>query len=160
LTCLPAGRHGFDVVIACDLLFARAQHVHLLNTIQRLLVKSGVCWVAFSHHDPHKGPLDMAFFEKARSPPFSFSVTLEERFQYERDNFVERDGLDEERAVVHFYSLRHSLLRAAVSNTECNSDGTVSATDAGTPDAAASPARRGPVATPPAGPGGGVPGGM
>jgi len=110
LAALPAGRAGFDILFACDLLFARAAHAALLHTIERLLSPTGVCWVTFSHHDPAKAPLDLAFFDLARAPPFHFDVERHVSRQYERDIFMMNDGLDGERATVHVYTLRRRSL--------------------------------------------------
>eukprot|EP00898_Chlorokybus_atmophyticus_P000750 jgi/Chlat1/1676/Chrsp127S01914 len=62
-------------------------------------------WVAFSHHDPLKAPLDLNFFTLAVNQPFRF----EERKVCEvemKDLFEENDGLDHLRNMVHFHVLR------------------------------------------------------
>ena len=69
------------------------------------MAPGGVVWVAYSHHDPHKAALDNAFWALAAAPPFCFAVRHERDVRFERDLFIENDGLDEARAVVHFYTL-------------------------------------------------------
>ena len=105
---LPAGWLSYDVIIGCDLLFARAAHTALLTSIDALLAPSGVAIIAFSHHDPHKAPLDMAFFELARAGPFAFAVRHCPGHQFAADVFCEHDGLDEQRSFVHHYELRRA----------------------------------------------------
>ena len=73
--------------------------------LQACLAPGGVVWVAYSHHDPHKAALDDAFFALAAAPPFSFQVEHVRDIRFERDVFVQGDGLDEARAVVYFYTL-------------------------------------------------------
>lgn len=105
---LPPGRETFDVIVCCDLLFARAAHAALLSSIDALMAPDGVAVVAFSHHDPEKSALDMAFFDLARAPPFRFRVLHCAGQQFARDLFIEGDGLDEARAMVHHYELRRA----------------------------------------------------
>ena len=71
------------------------------------LAPGGRALCAFSHHDPGKAPLDLAFFALAAEPPFALEATHVRDVRYERDVFVMGDGLDDERAIVHFYELRH-----------------------------------------------------
>lgn len=64
-------------------------------------------WVSYSHHDPRKAALDNAFWTLAAAPPFCFTVRKLREVRYERDLFVEGDGLDDERAVVYFFEMTH-----------------------------------------------------
>jgi len=75
-----------------------------------------VVWVAYSHHDPHKAALDDAFFALAAAPPFCFAVTHVRDIRFERDLFVQGDGLDDARAVVYFYTLTRE---AAAQGSAC-----------------------------------------
>ena len=61
--------------------------------------------MAYSHHDPHKAALDDAFFARAAAAPCGVAVTHVRDVRFERDLFVQNDGLDEARAVVYFYTL-------------------------------------------------------
>ncbi len=97
----PAPRR-FDRILLADLLFNRSAHAQLLQTLsvrqrrgqrsmtfvlrracmltvrcrrpaQACLAPGGAVWVAYSHHDPRKAPLDDAFFDRAAAPPFAFA---------------------------------------------------------------------------------------
>ena len=72
--------------------------------------------MAYSHHDPHKAALDDAFFALAAAPPFCFAVTHVRDIRFERDLFVQGDGLDDARAVVYFYTLTRE---AAAQGSAC-----------------------------------------
>ena len=99
-----AGQAGrYSVIFCADLLFNRSCHADLLVTLDACLGERGVAHVAFSHHDPQKRELDLAFFTKAQDAGFAVTHVADHRF--ERDLFVENDGLDEQRAVVHHYTL-------------------------------------------------------
>ena len=71
------------------------------------MAADGVVWVTYSHHDPGKAALDDAFWALAAAPPFHFVVRKLREVRFDRDVFLESDGLDEQRAVVYFYELRH-----------------------------------------------------
>ena len=46
---------NYDLLFLADLLFNRSEHNKLLYTISKVLKPvTGVAWVTFSHHDPHK----------------------------------------------------------------------------------------------------------
>ena len=100
----PSGR--YSTIFCADLLFNRSCHADLLVTLDACLVETGTAHVAFSHHDPQKRELDLAFFTKAQSCGFAVTHVVDHHF--ERDLFVENDGLDEQRAVVHYYTLTRS----------------------------------------------------
>jgi predicted nicotinamide N-methyase len=104
LALLPVGR--YDVIFCCDLLFARQAHSALLRSIDCLLAAKGVVHLAFSHHDPEKRHLDLAFFALALAPPFCFEVTEQEGRTFPRDLFICDDGQDDARAVVYYRTLR------------------------------------------------------
>jgi nicotinamide N-methyltransferase len=107
LSAPVADEDKFDVEILADLIFNRSQHERLLWTVKESLKpKDGVCYVTFSHHDPAKRELDLNFFTLARSEPFNFDVTFVLQEQRRSYPFVENDGLDEARGVVHLYILR------------------------------------------------------
>ena len=102
-----AGASGcYSTVFCADLLFNRSCHSDLLVTLDACLAETGVAHVAFSHHDPQKRELDLAFFTKAHI--CGFAVTHVVDYRFERDLFVENDGLDDQRAVVHYYTLTRS----------------------------------------------------
>jgi nicotinamide N-methyltransferase len=102
-----AGASGrFSVIFCADLLFNRSCHSDLLASLESCLAEQGVAHVAFSHHDPQKRDLDLAFFTKAQQCGFDVTHVCDHRF--ERDLFVENDGLDDQRAVVHYYTLTRS----------------------------------------------------
>lgn len=95
----------FDVVILADLIFNRSEHRKLLQTVKDTLKPhGGMAWVSFSHHDPLKRELDLAFFSIAKDE-FGFQVQKvdeEKRVSYP---FVEGDGLDDQRGWVYVYTL-------------------------------------------------------
>ena len=103
LAVLPPGAARFDRLLLCDLLFNRQSHVALVETICTCLAPQGRVWCAFSHHDPLKAPLDLAFFDKASAAGLAWRKVSETAF--ERDLFEEGDGMDAQRAVVLFYEL-------------------------------------------------------
>ena len=46
---------NYDLLFLADLLFNRSEHNKLLYTISKVLKPvTGVAWITFSHHDPHK----------------------------------------------------------------------------------------------------------
>ncbi|CAM9311275.1 unnamed protein product [Choristocarpus tenellus] len=117
----------FDVVVMADLLFNRSQHRQLLMTCRRCLAPYGTAWVSFSHHDPGKASLDLAFFDLAETTldagcevqieeggdgggnkdiriGSGLEVTLDHQVQMV-DLFVEGDGLDKERGMVYVYRM-------------------------------------------------------
>lgn len=106
-----AAPRRFDRIILADLLFNRHCHRQLLATCAACLEPDGVVWVSYSHHDPQKAALDNAFFTLAVEPTYGFTVTKVRDIEFERDTFVENDGLDDQRRIVHFYELTfaHSL---------------------------------------------------
>ena len=79
-----------------------------LSPAQACLAPDGVVWVTYSHHDPGKAALDNAFWALAAAAPYGFRVRKLREVRFERDLFVEGDGLDDARAVVFFYELRHA----------------------------------------------------
>jgi nicotinamide N-methyltransferase len=107
LSVAAANDEKFDIEFLADLIFNRSQHEKLLWTVKESLKpKDGICYVTFSHHDPAKKDLDLNFFTLARSEPFNFEVNFILQQQRRSYPFVENDGLDEARGVVHLYTLR------------------------------------------------------
>ncbi|CAN0002146.1 unnamed protein product [Discosporangium mesarthrocarpum] len=113
----------FDMVLMADLLFNRSQHRQLLQTCHTCLVPGGTAWVTFSHHDPGKAALDLAFFSLATTmnggggwgegegegssrgeAKGGFIVEFDHKKQMV-DLFEEGDGLDKERGVVYVYRM-------------------------------------------------------
>ena len=94
----------FDIVIMADLIFNRSEHRKLLKTLKMTLSQNGECWCCFSHHDPHKRELDLAFFTIAEEE-FGFIVSKEGQEQRQSYPFVEDDGRDNERGVVYIYKI-------------------------------------------------------
>ena len=98
-----AGGRRFDRVLMADLVFNRSEHAKLLSSLRACLAPGGEGWVAFSHHDPGKTALDLAFFDLARNMGFCvLRVGEEVRESYP---FVQKDGLDGKRGVVNIYLL-------------------------------------------------------
>jgi nicotinamide N-methyltransferase len=87
----------FDYVVMADCIFNRSEHRKLLWTVKETLNPDcGIALCSFSHHDPQKESLDLAFFDIARDE-FGFFVEKiheESRASYP---FVENDGLDSKR---------------------------------------------------------------
>ena len=65
----------------------------------------GIAWVSFSHHDPHKKHLDLNFFTLAAD---EFGLVVECFCEEARKAypFVEGDGRDDARGMVHVFTLR------------------------------------------------------
>lgn len=95
----------FDVIIMADLIFNRSEHRKLLTTVKLTLCpNTGVCWCAFSHHDPGKRDKDLAFFTIAEEE-FGFVVEKINEEKRKSYPFVEHDGLDDQRGVIYIYTL-------------------------------------------------------
>jgi len=94
----------FDIVIMADLIFNRSEHRKLLTTLKMTLAKTGECWCAFSHHDPHKSDKDLNFFTLA-SEEFDFNVEIIAQEQRKSYPFIENDGRDDQRGIVYIYKL-------------------------------------------------------
>lgn len=93
----------FTKIFLADLIFNRSEHRKLLWTVKACLHKEGVCYVTFSHHDPLKAALDLAFFQLAEED--GFMVTAMGKVNRLTYPFREADGLDEQRGDVFFYTL-------------------------------------------------------
>jgi len=109
-------RREFDVIICADLIFNRSEHKKLLWTCMECLEEGGgegegEVLVAYSHHDPEKRALDMAFFrlaeqeeeegEEGREGGEGGWVVEDVKMAQCVDLFVEGDGMDEERGKVY-----------------------------------------------------------
>jgi nicotinamide N-methyltransferase len=106
-------RRKFDVIVCADLIFNRSEHKQLLWTCRECLEEGeggGEVLVAYSHHDPEKRALDMAFFtlaeqeeegEEGREGGVGGWVVEDVKMEQCVDLFVEGDGLDEERGKVY-----------------------------------------------------------
>lgn len=103
LALLPPGQAGFDLIIGCDLLFARARHAQLAATVAACLAPRGRAVFAFSHHDPQKRDLDLAFFEVAASAGLRSKCVTS--VLADQSMFVENDGMDDARRVIYVYEL-------------------------------------------------------
>jgi len=101
---LLAVSSSYDDIFCADLLFNRHCHTQLLRSLHACLATGpdATVHVTFSHHDPLKAPLDLAFFKLAEQ---RFRVQHVCDFSFPRDVFIENDGLDDQRAVVHYYTL-------------------------------------------------------
>ena len=96
----------FDVVIMADLIFNRSEHRKLLTTLKLTLCPiTGICYCAFSHHDPQKKDKDLNFFTIAE---VEFGFVVEKMNEEKRNSypFIEKDGLDDERGFIYIYTLK------------------------------------------------------
>lgn len=105
-------RRRFDLIICADLIFNRSEHKKLLWTCRECLEEEGgkEVLVAYSHHDPEKRALDMAFFTLAEQEEEEEGqaekgvggwVVEDVRIEQCVDLFVEGDGMDQERGKVY-----------------------------------------------------------
>jgi len=105
-------RRKFDLIICADLIFNRSEHKKLLWTCRECLEEDGSkeVLVAYSHHDPEKRALDLAFFTLAEQEEGGEGpgeggvggwVVEDVRVEQCVDLFVEGDGMDEERGKVY-----------------------------------------------------------
>lgn len=109
------GGSKFQVILCADLIFNRSEHKKLLWTCKTCLEEDGEVLVTYSHHDPGKRALDMAFFalatqEEEREEGVEEGVggwiVEDVKTEQHVDLFVESDGLDEERGKVYVKRLR------------------------------------------------------